>query len=59
MALLLLQADVEAAHSRIHRLQEDLAGKESQIRNKLNAHELQLKEQIVYNVSWMNGCTTL
>lgn len=44
------QGDVEAAQACIHRLQEDLASKEAQLRNKLNANELQLKEQIVYNV---------
>lgn len=41
---------MEAAHTRISQLQQDLAHKESQLRNKLNANELQLKEQIVYNV---------
>lgn len=44
------QADVEVAQARIHQLQEELASKEGQLRYKLNANELQLKEQIVYNV---------
>lgn len=44
------QGDVEVAQARIHQLQEELASKEGQLRYKLNANELQLKEQIVYNV---------
>lgn len=46
-----LQGDMEAAQARIYQLQEELASKEGQLRNKINANELQLKEQIVYNVS--------
>lgn len=54
---LLIQAETEVLNSRLHKLQEDLASKETQLRCKLNANELQLKEQIVYNVSTYGGAT--
>ncbi|WIA12855.1 hypothetical protein OEZ85_006481 [Tetradesmus obliquus] len=44
-----LQADNEALNAKLQQTQEELAVKEGQLRCKLNAHELQLKEQIVYN----------
>lgn len=56
------QADNEALNAKLQQTQEELAVKEGQLRCKLNAHELQLKEQIVYNVSsgkicrlWLGG----
>jgi hypothetical protein len=45
------QVDNEGLNSRLQKTLEDLACKENQLRCKLNANELQLKEQIVYNVS--------
>ncbi|KAF6254437.1 hypothetical protein COO60DRAFT_1665196 [Scenedesmus sp. NREL 46B-D3] len=44
-----LQADNEGLNTRLQETLEVLACKESQLRCKLNANELQLKEQIVYN----------
>jgi hypothetical protein len=36
--------------AKMARMQEELNSKDAQLRVKLSAHELQLKEQIVYNV---------
>jgi hypothetical protein len=56
LALLLpLQSDNEGLNARLQKTLEELACKENQLRCKLNANELQLKEQIVYNVSGCRG----
>jgi hypothetical protein len=54
-----VQADNEALHTRVRDLQDELSSKEMQLRWKLNTNELQLKEQIVYNVRrfrWPQTC---
>ena len=40
--------------AKMARMQEELNSKDAQLRVKLRAHELQLKEQIVYNVRQKN-----
>lgn len=45
------QAENASLSSRLHEVSEQLADREAELRNRLTSNELQLKEQIVYNVS--------
>jgi hypothetical protein len=46
-----LQAENASLSSRLHEVSEQLADREAELRTRLTSNELQLKEQIVYNVS--------
>lgn len=45
------QAENASLSGRLQEVSEQLADREAELRLKLNSNELQLKEQIVYNVS--------
>lgn len=45
------QAENASLSSRLHEVSEQLADREAELRSRLTSNELQLKEQIVYNVS--------
>jgi hypothetical protein len=47
----LLQTENAALNSRLQEVQEQLADREAELRGRLNMNEMQLKEQMVYNVS--------
>jgi hypothetical protein len=50
-----IQAENASLCSRLQEVSEQLADREAELRNRLTSNELQLKEQIVYNVS-AAGC---
>jgi hypothetical protein len=50
-----LQAENASLCSRLQEVSEQLADREAELKNRLGLNELQLKEQIVYNVS-ASGC---
>lgn len=49
------QAEYAAMSSKLAEVSEQLADREAELRGKLNVNELQLKEQIVFNVSLRQG----